>query len=549
MRRKLALFSKQDSKAITFSEGRGRDPIAYYALLFLFIGILFSVLIIRLFTLSIVKGVYYGSIAQNNRLKEVVLPARRGTIYDRNNVPIVESKSLHTQFQRGYVFGPAFGHIVGYIQQANPDELTSDMCERSLISGDKVGKKGIELLLDCSLRGTKGVRLLETTAQGTVQRVISQVDSIPGDDAYTALDSTIQNDIYESISKNTIQLSKDVDLSKQKIAVVATIPSTGEVLSIVSYPSFDPNAFETSSNDLIHSYLTDEGKPLFNRALLGTYPPGSVFKPLLAAGALHDGLIDSSFEVDDTGELKAGKSVFGNWYYIKYGKKEGMVDVIKSLQRSNDIFYYTVGGLLKADGIKKWAEKFGYGKKTGIGLDEAEGVVPTDFWKKETIGERWYLGDTYNLSIGQGYLLATPLQVHMANTVFANDGKLCSPQLLKVGVNGITARCHDLGLGKEVVDMVRQGMKKACEPGGTGWPFFTWKLPDGTVIPIGCKTGTAESKKKGELPHAWFTVFAPFDHPSIAVTVMVEDAGEGSDIAAPIAKEILTRYFERILHR
>ena len=222
-----------------------------------------------------------------------------------------------------------------------------------------------------------------------------------------------------------------------------------------------------------------------------------------------------------------------------------MVDVVKALQRSNDIFFYTIGGLLHIDTLKNWMYTFGYGKKTGIGLEEAAGLVPTAFWKESTLKERWYLGDTYNTSIGQGYLLATPLQVHQSILPFANGGSLCAPILLKVGKE-VKPSCKKLPVDKKHIDSIRDGMKKACETGGTAWPFFTWKLEDGRTPPtIGCKTGTAESKKKGHPPHAWFTAFAPFDRPEIAITVMVEEIGEGSDIAAPIAKTILTKYFQR----
>ena len=224
-----------------------------------------------------------------------------------------------------------------------------------------------------------------------------------------------------------------------------------------------------------------------------------------------------------------------------------MVDVIKAIRRSNDIFFYKIGALLTPTKIKKWAEIFGYGTKTGLGLDEAEGLIPSLFWKEEVIKDRWYLGDTYNLSIGQGYLLVTPLQVTQATAVFANGGYLCKPQLLKVPSTASASKdkqnCKKLPISKKTLDLVRQGMKETCLAGGTGWPFFDFK-PE-----VGCKTGTAESQSKETSPHAWFTVFAPYDPsaggPEIVLSVLVEEAGQGSDVAAPIAKEILKAYFER----
>ena len=254
--------------------------------------------------------------------------------------------------------------------------------------------------------------------------------------------------------------------------------------------------------------------------------------------------IDAKTEFEDTGVLKAGPLEFGNWYFLQYGKTDGMVDIIKGIRRSNDIFFYKTGELLTPEKIKKWGETLGYGSITRIGVTESDGLIPSPFWKEEKIRDRWYLGDTYNLSIGQGYLLVTPLQVNMTTAVFANGGYLCKPELLKVqslksnppagGQN-----CKKLPISDKTLQLIRQGMKEACSAGGTGWPLFDFQPK------VACKTGTAESHGNNADPHAWFTVFAPFENPEIALTVLVENSGQGSDIAAPIAKEILKMYFER----
>jgi penicillin-binding protein 2 len=231
----------------------------------------------------------------------------------------------------------------------------------------------------------------------------------------------------------------------------------------------------------------------------------------------------------------AGTLSFGNWYFLQYGKVEGMVDVIKAIKRSNDIFFYKTGERTGVEKIKKWADIFGLGKPTKIGFDEAEGIIPSTFWKKEVLKENWYLGDTYNLSIGQGYVGTTPLQTVLVTGVFANGGYLCKPQLLKVGT------IHELSLQEfskpkckitrfKNLSLIREGMKQACSAGGTGWPLFDFK------IQTACKTGTAESHAKSGLPHAWITVFAPYENPEIALTVLVEEGGQGSDVAGPIAE-------------
>jgi penicillin-binding protein 2 len=195
--------------------------------------------------------------------------------------------------------------------------------------------------------------------------------------------------------------------------------------------------------------------------------------------------------------------------------------------------------------MKNWAERFGYGRSTGIGFEEVEGLIPSAFWKKETLKENWYTGDTYNLSIGQGYLLVTPLQVTQATSTIANNGYLCKPKLLK----NEKPECEKLPISHKTLKSVQEGMKKACATGGTGWPLFQFKVKSDKLkvqeIQTACKTGTAESQSKTTNAHAWFTVYAPAENPEIILTVLVEEGGQGSDIAGPIARDILKAYFER----
>ncbi|MEK7109720.1 MAG: penicillin-binding transpeptidase domain-containing protein, partial [Patescibacteria group bacterium] len=257
--------------------------------------------------------------------------------------------------------------------------------------------------------------------------------------------------------------------------------------------------------------------------------------------------------IEDKGNIKAGAATFSNWYFLQYGKVDGMVDVIKAIRRSNDIFFYKVGERTGVEKIKQWSDIFGLGKRTGIGLDETEGIIPSIFWKKEVLKENWYLGDTYNLSIGQGYVGTTPLQMAFITDVFANGGYLCKPQLLKQNVGA----CKKLPISQKTIDIIREGMKQACSIGGTGWPLFEFSIRSDPAklgqqgqtltkhIQVACKTGTAESHAKSGMPHAWITVFAPYDNPEISVTILVEEGGQGSDVAGPIAKEILKAYFER----
>ena len=261
--------------------------------------------------------------------------------------------------------------------------------------------------------------------------------------------------------------------------------------------------------------------------------------------------------------MRVGSFSFGNWYFLQYGKTEGSLDVVRAIKRSNDIFFYKTGERTGVDTISSYANKFGLGKKLGIDLPgEIQGTVPSPSWKEKTIGEQWYLGDTYNYGIGQGYLLTSPLQINMMTAAFANGGTLYEPHLFK---NKKLKIKNKKLVDKQYIDLVREGMRQSCETGGVAWPLFDFKvknerLPiDGkdfieddatssakmTKIKIACKTGTAEVGDKETKPHAWITLFAPFYKPEIAITVLVENSGEGSSVAGPIAKKILIDYFEK----
>ena len=570
---KLPLFIKGKSGGMHFESQKKISSVLVLYVYFLFITILFITLGLRLFQLTIVKGEYYSRASEQNRIRELIIEPKRGIIRDRkglilaNNVAADTKKNLERLTSHRIYHSPdVIAPVVGYRQKADQEDFSQDSCINKLRIGDKVGKKGIEKIYECELRGKYGKKLIEVDARGQYLRTISLLPPQDGKTIQLALDLALQTKVYELVKgKNA--------------AVVATKPDTGEILVLVSSPTFNPQAFEDENAKTVSSYLSARDKPLFNKSTEGTYPPGSIFKIILATGALEEKKITDRTLIEDTGTLKAGPLSFGNWYFLQYGKTDGMVDVVKAIRRSNDIFFYKVGDLLTPNKIKKWADIFGYGSKTGIGLEEAEGIIPSEFWKQEMFNDRWYLGDTYNLSIGQGYLLVTPLQMNQATAVFANGGYLCKPILTRAsnfpaspaGRQLPTSNCKKLPISEKTLSLVRQGMKEACTTGGTGWPFFDFKVqsselivdskkprtinsePSTMNIQVGCKTGTAESQSAAPTgsdlevapPHAWFTVFAPYDKPEIVLTVLVENAGQGSDVAAPIAKEILRAYFER----
>lgn len=566
---KLPFVQIGKSGGINFDRHKKISSAFILYLYFLMITVLFATLGLRLFQLTIVKGEYYSRASEQNRIRELIIEPKRGIIRDRKGLILTNNTGADTRenserltSHRIYHSPDVIAQIIGYRQKADQQDFSLDSCITKLRIGDKVGKKGVEKLFECELRGKHGKKLIEVDARGQYLRTISLLPPQDGKTIQLALDLELQTKAYELV-KGT------------NAAIVATKPETGEVLVLASSPTFNPQAFEDENAKTVSSYLSANDKPLFNKATEGTYPPGSIFKIILATGALEEKKITDQTLIEDTGILKAGPLSFGNWYFLQYGKTDGMVDVVKAIKRSNDIFFYKVGDLLTPNKIKKWADIFGYGSKTGIGLEEAEGIIPSEFWKQEMFHDQWYLGDTYNLSIGQGYLLVTPLQMNQATAVFANGGYFCTPQLLRDQRSNIKDQnCKKLPISEKTLKLVREGMRQACSTGGTGWPFFQFSVISNrpsvdikktgeklttdnrqptTNIQVGCKTGTAESQSaaptgsdlKVAPPHAWFTVFAPYDKPEIVLTVLVENAGQGSDVAAPIAKEILKAYFER----
>lgn len=546
--RKLSSWHRGSAGNIDFRRKKNISNQFFFYIFIVLVMIGSLIIVLRLFHLCIVKGNYYSLLSEENRVREIVIEPARGKIIDRKGFVVAENKPADKSVrsdrffsQRIYQAGEAMAHLIGYRQLADDEDLTQDNCMNKLSIGDKVGKKGVEKLFQCKLRGKPGKELIEVDASGKYLRTITMMPPIDGDTIQLAVDLQLQKLAYELIKG-------------KRGAVVGIKPQTGEVLVLTASPAYDPQKFEDKDSSTISQYFTVKDKPLFNRATDAAYPPGSVFKPFVALSALEEKKIDSTTLIEDTGSIKAGPLTFGNWYFLQYGKTEGMVNVVKALQRSNDIFFYKTGEIMGPEMIRTWADRFGFGEKTNIGLEEVAGLIPSPFWKMETLKEKWYLGDTYNLSIGQGYLLVTPLQMAVATAAIANDGVLCMPQLLKTAKNN---QCKKLSVSQKNIFLVKEGMRAACTTGGTGWPLFDFAVNTDaksavstasaslTKLQTACKTGTAESHAVSGIPHAWFTIYAPSENPEIVLTVLLEEAGQGSDMAAPIARDILKAYFER----
>ena len=560
---KLSYIHKGETGSMSFETKQRSFTQGLFMLYGLGVAFFLLIALVQLFQLTIVKGSYYTLLSDDNRIKEIIIEAPRGVINDRKGIPLATSTKQNIRDDTGrlesrriYKYAEEISHIVGYRQYADSDDLDNDSCLNKLKYGDKVGKKGVEQLFECELRGKHGKRLIEVDTHGNYTKTLSVLEPIEGETINLALDIELQ--------KKAIEL-----LGDKKGVVVGLKPDTGEVLILASTPGFDPQSFEDGDTSASEVFITDTNKPLFNRATEGTYPPGSTFKLFVAAAGLEEGVIEANDTIEDKGVLEAGPLKFHNWYYLEYGRTDGEVYMLKALQRSNDIYFYLLGEKLGPEKIKKWAELFGMQNTTGIGLSESVGIIPSTFWKHDTLGERWFLGDTYNLSIGQGYVATTPLQIARGTAAFANDGYLCEPKLLK-STSKDTSPCTKIPMSSKTYDLIREGMHQVCSVGGTGYPFFDFSVNQQSEsnneetsvttidtsessssamitrkIEVGCKTGTAESHAKSGMPHAWFTVFAPYENSEIVLTVLVEEGGQGSDIAAPIAKEILKVYFER----
>lgn len=557
-----------------------------YLLIPLVIVIFLGLLFVRLGYLQIIQGSYYHQLSDSNRIRSIPIHAPRGVIFDRNGNPLVINSPGYRETVNGktklitttdavkllangdthleidslrmYPCKEACAHVVGYVGQITAQEIRDPVFE-SYSATDIVGKMGAEQYYEPFLKGIDGAKLIEVDATGKTLRTLGQTDPTPGKNITLTID--------ESMQKTVAQAMKNI----RKGAVIVSKPD-GEILALYSSPSFDPNLFTMGKN-----YTTDPGnyyqsveqilsdgnyQPLLNRAISGTYPPGSTFKLVVAAAALQNNIIDKNFTIEDNGILKVGNFSFTNWYYTDYGRTDGQVNVVKAIQRSNDIFFYTIGKMVGVDKLSGFAKEFGLGAPTGIDLiGEAKGLLPTKEWKLRTIGEQWYLGDDYHYGIGQGYLLTTPLQVNLWTQVIANNGTLYIPHILK-SLPPTVKQSHLLT--QENTDLIRQGMIEACNTGGVAWPLFNFAVDnphlvvDGKNITeiasgsatakhvvVACKTGTAQHGDAKTLPDAWITAFAPAYNPQIIVTVLAEDSGEGSNVAGPVLKQILENYFGR----
>ncbi len=493
--------------------------------LMIMVGVVGGLLLAKVVYLQLVLGDDNFLLAKNNSVKLERLRAPRGILFDRNGQALTENvKDERYGVNRKYPFGSELAHLVGYVSEVEKDEIGcyQGSCYQA---GMLVGRFGAEKSFEAKLRGIDGGEIWEEDVKGRKLRKLGEQQPKKGEDINLSVDERLQQIAFSALEKK---------LSDKGKGSVVALDMQGKVLALVSYPSFDPNLFTISKNVTeLQRILNDEENQYFlDRAIGGKYPPGSIFKLVTAYAGLEEGVITEETKIEDVGELRVGKYRYGNWYWDKYGKKDGLLNVVGALKRSNDIFFYKVGEKVGIKKLDEWAKKFGLGERTGIELaGEAKGLVPTPLWKERYVGEKWFLGNTYHLAIGQGDLLVTPIQVARMG-VAAISGQLCQVSVLK----DKPTNCSNLGLSSNNIELVREGMKEACAPGGTAFPLFNF---DPWLI---CKTGTAQHGGKDDKPHAWILVGYPGEKPEMVLVVMLESAGEGSAEAGVVAKEILEEW-------
>lgn len=447
--------------------------------------------------------------------------------------------NINTGQQREYLAGNNFSAILGYLGRLTNEEY-NDQKTKGYLFNDVIGKTGLENYYETKLRGINGIDEVEVDALGKRKKILNSIKPIAGANLYLSLDLELQNQVSKIIQ------TKLVEMKLHRASAVILNPQTGEILTLLSLPTYDNNIFAGKIDPNSYQQLiTDPDQPLFFRAIAGEYPSGSTIKPVWAAAALQEKIITARTTIMSTGGVQVGQWFFPDW---KAGG-HGLVDVKKSLADSvNTFYYYISGGYENFTGLginkmKEYAELFNLGQTTGLDFPgEHSGFFPTPEWKREKKAESWYIGDTYHVGIGQGDLLVTPLQVAVWTAFFANNGKIIKPHLVnKIMTNEKTDLIEPTIVRENFIDqkliaVVKAGLRQGVTQGSS-------RSLNDLPIAVSGKTGTAQTGH-GDDSHAWWIGFAPSEQPQIAIMILVDDGGEGSKVATPIAKEILKWWIE-----
>ncbi|MBE7637873.1 penicillin-binding protein 2 [Sneathiella sp. P13V-1] len=469
--------------------------------------------------------------------------------FSRINVHSPELPGIHLEVgeKRHYPYNHLFSHTVGYVGAVSERDLRNLEPDPLLeLPGFRIGKSGIEKFYDMKLRGTAGTSRVEANAYGRVIRELSRQEGEPGEDLELTIDVRLQDYAVERMGEESAA------------AVVLDIHS-GDILSMVSVPSFNPNSFTTGISVKEWEGLRSNPKnPLSNKAITGQYPPGSTFKMVVALAALEAGVISPDYKVFCGGHTMLGKHKFHCWKRGGHGK----LNLAESIAQSCDVYFYDIARKVGIDKIAEMANHFGLGEKLDLDLyGEKRGLIPTTSWKQAVRGERWQVGDTFNAGIGQGYVLTTPLQLAVMTARLANGGKKVLPRLVRHqapiqndGEKAVAVQeAEEIGLSKSALQHVLRGMFEVVND-KKGTAFGARIDEDGREM--AGKSGTAQvrriSKKERltgvlkaeerpweERDHALFVAYAPYDNPKYAVSVIVEHGGSASKVAAPMARDLL----------
>jgi penicillin-binding protein 2 len=446
--------------------------------------------------------------------------------------------------RRAYDYGDLASHLIGYLGEVDENEMRQSR-EFPYRMGAQIGKYGVEYRWENDLRGSDGGQQIEVDALGREIRPLGVVEPFPGNNLFLTIDLELQKVAEEAYRDKTG-------------ALIAMDPRTGQILAMVSKPSFNPDVFARNIlPEEWKSLVENPSHPLQNKGIQGQYPPGSVFKIITAIAGLESKMITPNTQFNCAGAFSYGGRDFRCW---KEGG-HGNLSLHRAIVQSCDIYFYQLGLKLGPDLIARYASEFGLGRATGISLPEKPGIVPSSSWKRKRHGAPWYSGETLSFSVGQGYLTATPLQLLVLISAVANGGKILLPQVAQrledIYKNRLeeypSVELESVDVSQKTLQIIQEALKGAVnDPHGTG---SACGLKE---VKVAGKTGTAqviampEDFKRGEIrriplkfrDHAWFVAYAPFEDPKISVVVLVEHGGFGATAAAPIAKRVIEKYLD-----
>ena len=570
-----------------------------FSIFYLIISLIFLILLLKLFYLQILRGDYYRTLSDGNRIRIIYESASRGRIFDRNFNILVDNRPsynvalspgkiklddkkirkiseylgveyeyvkdktskqsvyispinlkedvnitkltklledfdlreiiIQVSSERVYNFPNILFHILGYIGEISRERLTK-LKDKGYKIGDIIGKDGLELQYDKILRGIDGGSQVEVDTHGRRVRTLGYVSPKPGKDIMLTIDKNLQTIIEEKIQGHVG-------------AIVIMNPNNGEILALTSSISLPSDFFSKKIDSKTwQKVISHPQAPFQNRAIGNKYPPGSIFKIVTVSAGLETGKISKHSRFFCPGFYKVAGRKFRCWHRSGHGS----INLVDSIAQSCDIPFYQMGRMIGVENLAKFAEYFGAGSKSGIDLPgELSGTVPDPLWKLKRFKSPWFPGDTVNMSIGQGFLQATPLQMAIMTGIIANGGYKVRPHIVKGIREGnewkyTNIEREKIPISDETIKIVKDGMIKTVEK-GTG---ILCKMEN---LEIGGKTGTAEDPPR-KMPHSWFVSFAPADKPEIVMVVFIEGGGKGGEVATPLAKEIYQEIFKDFIN-